>query len=290
MYEPNVIKILNELDANAKVLDIGGWAKPFNRANYVIDAEPYETRGYFSDPKLAAIRGWYASAQGGDRECFTGDTWIQRDICDHRPFPFADKEIDYVICSQTLEDLRDPLWVCSEMVRIGKRGYIEVPSRVAESCRGVESGQVGWSHHRWLIDIVGNHVYFTMKYHMIHSHWRFSLPAQRLANLPDDKRDQWLFWDGSFSWSEVTIHGVNQIAAELERFVKQNGGYPEWRLGADRMYRQAAGLGSRAFSKIRRTISGLSGSRPPRGATPEPKQTCVAVERNNSRDSVHRLS
>jgi hypothetical protein len=32
-----------------------------------------------------------------------------------------------VICSHTLEDIRDPLWVCSEMIRIGKAGYIELP-------------------------------------------------------------------------------------------------------------------------------------------------------------------
>lgn len=134
----------------------------------MIDAEPYETRGYFSNPDLARVRDWYAPAHGGQRELFSKDSWIQRDICDRQPFPFANKAIDFVICSQTLEDLRDPLWVCSEMIRVGKRGHIEVPSRLAESSRGVEPHQVGWSHHRWLIDIVGNHVFFTMKYHMIH--------------------------------------------------------------------------------------------------------------------------
>ena len=28
------------------VLDIGGWAHPFNRANYVMDLAPYVTRGF----------------------------------------------------------------------------------------------------------------------------------------------------------------------------------------------------------------------------------------------------
>ena len=27
-----------------KVLDIGAWERPFNRANYVIDLMPYQTR------------------------------------------------------------------------------------------------------------------------------------------------------------------------------------------------------------------------------------------------------
>src|SRR5947207_7389462 len=130
----------------------------------MMDAEPHATRGYY---------GAQRPAQGGDREYFTENTWIQRDICAHTPFPFRDKEIDFVICSHTLEDVRDPLWVCSEMIRIARRGYIEVPSRPAESSRGVEPNQVGWSHHRWLVEISERHISFLMKYHMIHSHWRF---------------------------------------------------------------------------------------------------------------------
>jgi hypothetical protein len=74
------------------------------------------------------VRGWYAPPQGGGREWFGRGTWIQRDICDREPFLFKDKEIDFVVCSQTLEDVRDPLWVCSEMIRVAKAGYIEVPA------------------------------------------------------------------------------------------------------------------------------------------------------------------
>ncbi len=59
-----------------------------------------------------------------------------RDICDHEPYPFGDQEFDFVICSQTLEDVRDPIWVCSEINRIGKAGYIEVPSRLEEQSWG----------------------------------------------------------------------------------------------------------------------------------------------------------
>ena len=69
-------------------------------------------------------------------------------FCERRPLPFGDKEIDFFICSNTPEDLRAPLWVCSEMIRVAKRVYIEVPSRAMVSSRGVEPGQKGWSHHR----------------------------------------------------------------------------------------------------------------------------------------------
>src|SRR5262249_8806039 len=161
--------------------------------------------------------------------------------------------------SQTLEDLRDPLWVCSEIIRVGKRGYIEVPSRLAESCRGIEPNQVGWSHHRWLIDIVDNHVHFTMKYHKIHSHWRVSIPAGTLRTMPEASQNHWLFWEGTFGFSETTIHGPDHIAAMLEDFVRRSNVYPRWLLDADRRYRQAAALAVRASRKIRRIAHSLRG-------------------------------
>ncbi|MEK7675121.1 MAG: hypothetical protein AAB676_04710 [Verrucomicrobiota bacterium] len=58
MYEPNLERVLAFIQPSDVVLDIGGWGRPFNRANHVIDAEPFDTR--------LAVR-----AQGGDRECFT---------------------------------------------------------------------------------------------------------------------------------------------------------------------------------------------------------------------------
>jgi hypothetical protein len=244
MHEPNVARVLGLIGPDDVVLDIGGWARPFNRADYVMDAEPYETRGYYGTP------------QGEDQERFTSDTWIQRDICEHTPYPFRDKELDYVICSHTLEDVRDPLWVCAEMTRIAKRGYIEVPSRVAESCRGTEPGQVGWSHHRWLIDIDDGRITFLMKYHMIHSHWRFSLPVQYLRRLDKVQCVQWLFWEDRFEFHERTIHGVGNIARELEQFVERTRPYARWRLAADRGWRAARDLGARAVGKLGRTLRG----------------------------------
>lgn len=240
MFEPNIARVLAQIQPSDSVLDIGGWARPFNRADYVMDAESYETRGR------------YGFAQGGERERFSRTTWIQRDICDRTPFPFRDKEIDFVVCSHTLEDVRDPLWVCTEMVRVAKRGYIEVPSRVAESSRGVEPGQVGWSHHRWLIEIDGASIVFLMKYHKIHSHWRLSFPKSYLRCLPHASTVQWLFWEGRFDAHERTIHGVENIERELEAYVGRIRPYPRSRLMIDAIWRRALRLANRAAGKLRR--------------------------------------
>lgn len=245
MFDENVEKILARLGPGDRVLDIGGWARPFNRADYVLDMESYETRGYY---------GAQLPAQGGTKERFSRETWIRRDICAGEPYPFADKELDFVVCSHTLEDIRDPLRVCSEMIRIAKAGYIEVPSRVAESCRGIEAGQVGWSHHRWLIDIADDAIVFTMKYHKIHAHWRFSLPESHLRALDERDQVQWLFWEDRFDFREHHVHGTPAIEEELETFVARHHRYPEWRKTLDTRLRRARYLTRRLPEKLRENL------------------------------------
>lgn len=248
MHEANVERVLTLIGPSDRVLDIGGWARPFNRADYVMDAEPYDTRGWLG-----------MAAQGGRSERFSRDTWIQRDICARAPFPFGDKELDFVVCSHTLEDIRDPLWVCSEMIRVARRGYIEVPSRQAESSRGVEPGQVGWSHHRWLVEIDDDSIVFLMKYHRIHSHWRLSLPHSYLLSLSEAARVQWLFWEGSFAFRERTIHGPENIERELDAYVARVRPYPAFLLRADARRRRLTNLRRRATGKLRRMLRRASG-------------------------------
>ena len=250
MLEANVPLILSRLAPSDVVLDVGGWACPFNRADWVLDAEPYETRGYY---RTIGLPG----SQGGAREHFTRETWIQRDLCAREPWPFENGSIDFAICSHTLEDLRDPLWVCSELRRVARAGYIEVPSRAAEQSRGWESPRIaGLSHHRWLIDIDGSHVSFLMKYHLLHADWRYSFPSSFLRRLPDDRRVQWLFWEGSFTAGERTIHRSDAQAAELATFVQRVRPYPPARLAASQGVRRATGLLARALRRARRAASG----------------------------------
>jgi Methyltransferase domain len=246
MYPPNVESLLKRLTPADVVLDVGGWACPFNRAQWVLDAEPFATRGYYR-----TFGG--AASQGGDQEWFTAETWVQRDICDHKPWPFADKQFDFVVCSHTLEDIRDPLWVCSELMRVGKRGYIEVPSRAWETCRAVEHPRLaGLSHHRWLIDIGDHSIRFLPKYHLIHSHWRFSLPAGFLRRLRPEQSIQWLWWEREFSYEEVTIHGIDNQRAELANYVSRVHPYPAWRLRLDDWLSSATRFGYRIRNRLAR--------------------------------------
>lgn len=249
MHEPNVQTLLSRLEPTDVVLDVGGWACPFNRAQWILDAQPFETRGFyrtFGGPP----------SQGGEREWFSKETWVERDICAKDPWPFADDQFDFAICSHTLEDLRDPLWVCSELARVAKAGYVEVPSRAFESTMGVERpGQAGLSHHRWLIDIEPGRIRFLQKYHLIHGERRFHLPPSYRARLTPEASTQWLWWTGGFEAFEVEHHGLAAVEGELERFVDRLAPVSPLRRGLSRAARFAAGLPGRAARRLQRSLA-----------------------------------
>jgi hypothetical protein len=214
MLKKNVELVLRQIAPSDLVLDIGGWAQPFNRANYVIDIMPYETRGIFG-------------YTGPGREFFSKETWIIHDVSSKTPLPFDDKEIDFVICSHVLEDIRDPIYLCSEIVRIGKKGYIEVPSRTVESIMGLEKPHyAGYYHHRWLIEIKGSEIIFRFKPHLIHSSWKYHFPKSYLKKLSEEERVSYLFWKDTFQYKEVIQISALKIAKELEEFIRSKKVYP----------------------------------------------------------------
>jgi len=204
-------RLLRSLSSSAVVLDVGGWADPFERADWVLDVMPYASRG------LYRREGWTERPSTPER--FTSESWIQRDICEREPYPFADGEIDFAICSQTLEDVRDPLWVCSEINRIAKAGYVEVPSRLEEQSWGVNGPFVGWSHHRWLIDVLEQEIEFTVKLHSIHSRRSQHFPPGFWETLTPGERVQTLWWEGGFAFRERLIFDAEDSERYLAGFV-----------------------------------------------------------------------
>ena len=186
---------IEALPGDAVVLDVGGWADPLERADWVIDVMPHATRG------LYGREGW-GPERDGSRERFTAETWVQRDLCDSKPWPFDDDSFDFVVCSHTLEDLRDPLRACEEIRRVGRAGYCEVPSRLEEQSFGVYGDFVGWPHHHWLIDVAGDHMEFVFKDAEIHARPDCYFPKAFWMGLTEDERTTSLWWEGSFTCAE----------------------------------------------------------------------------------------
>ena len=204
-------QITDRLGPDALVLDVGGWAAPFNRADWVLDLMPYETRGVLMP-----------GGHGPGAERFSAQTWVQRDICDREPWPFADDQFDFALCVTTLEDVRDPVWVCSELGRVAKAGYVEVPSLWEELAYGIEGAHLGHSHHRWICSVVDGGLAFTHKPHSIHGDWRLRVLPRWRAEMSVEDHLQGLFWEGGLPARErIEVWGPpveEWRAAVRERF------------------------------------------------------------------------
>ena len=50
-----------------------------------------------------------------------------------KKLPFKDKEFDFVIASHVVEHVEDISYFLNELSRVGKRGYIEVPTRLEDN-------------------------------------------------------------------------------------------------------------------------------------------------------------
>lgn len=131
---PPLDVFLAALPENAVVCDVGGGGSRRERANWVIDILPWETRG---SPSVADL--------------VTREQWIVHDIC-KRPWPIPDDFFDFTICSHTLEDVRDPIQVIAELMRVSPCGYVETPGRAFESARSPYGLVPGCHHHRWLVE------------------------------------------------------------------------------------------------------------------------------------------
>jgi hypothetical protein len=203
-------RITAQLDDRALVLDVGGAGRPFSRADWILDLAPYEARGQL---------GW-----NGERaaERFTPETWVQRDICDREPWPFADGFFDFAVCSHTLEDVRDPVWVAAELQRIAQAGYIEVPALREELTYGIQGPWVGWGHHHWLVLVDDSQLRFVFKHHVVNrpgSH----LPAGTMDTTPPAQRVQMLWWEGSFDAAETFMLTAAELDGFLERSAQSDG-------------------------------------------------------------------
>jgi hypothetical protein len=197
-------RLLREVPEDALVLDVGGWAKPMSRADWVLDLQPHATRGdygYLGDPAA---------------ERFTADTWVVRDICDHEPWPFADGQFDVAVCSHTLEDVRDPVRVCAELQRVARAGYVEVPSRLEEQTWGITGPWAGWAHHHWLCDVdpYAPRIDFGFKAHAVHLRRR-CFPEGFHETLAPERRVQWFWWEGGFGFGERIIFDLDERDAWL---------------------------------------------------------------------------
>jgi hypothetical protein len=182
--------VLDLIPGDATVLDVGGGLEPFPRADAVLDIEPY-------DAFLAHSR----NAEGPVR--FGREDWYSGDICHPEVWAqLPDDAFDFAVCSQTLEDVRDPLFVCAQLQRVARAGYIETPSRFRECAKSKETDVIaGWEHHRWIVDVEDGTLYFKHKNPLI-NHFDYVGESRRQHVFNFCSQFLAIHWVGSFNYAE----------------------------------------------------------------------------------------
>jgi hypothetical protein len=196
----------SKIPDSALVLDLGGWDKVFPRANFVADLLPYKTRRNLH-PDIP--------------ERFTCDTWIIADFCSPDFWEnIKDKQFDFITIGHTLEDIRDPLYVCKQMIRCAKAGYIEAPSKFRECSKSSKDNiYSGYDHHRWIIEPNDDMSGLIFKAKLAFAHFGDYLTDSRRYMLNDYFHHfDGYFWDDSFSYYEHFSKGTNLEVQELKWF------------------------------------------------------------------------
>ena len=197
-------RIRQTVPSDAQVLQVAAGEEPLARADWVLDARPYELRG---------------DAIGGRGERFDRRTWIVRDVCGRERWPFEDDRFAFAVCT-SLAALRDPVGVCLELSRVARAGYVEIPTVEAELAAGVEGTWVGRSAHRWLCDVGEGELVFTAKPGAVHADPRVRVRGGWHDGLSPEERVHGLFWDTQLPARERLVDGpvlLDELADRVRR-------------------------------------------------------------------------
>lgn len=173
--------------AGKRVLEIGPGATPFPAATEFVD--------------------WIARTELGDRPVHVVD--VNRDR-----LPFDDRAFDFVYCRHVVEDLYDPIWLCREITRVGRAGYVEAPSPMAEYSRGVDGDPATWRgymHHRYLVWSSGGELHFLPKYPII-EHLDLDIEPEVAELLAADP----LHWNTYHFWDDTLATRLHRHDHEFQ--------------------------------------------------------------------------
>lgn len=181
------------------VLDIGGGHYPFPKATILSDRY-LETTEHRAKPLIRDDR-----------------PFVLLDIHD---LPFRDKSIDFIYCSHVLEHVEDPYHACSELMRVGRRGYIETPASAADLLFAWAKGM-----HKWQVVSINNTLsFFEYTPRQLEgvgsAYWRDKI----LGNVYDPLQD--LFYNNldmfnvMFEWSESFECVVHRLSHHLGKNIR----------------------------------------------------------------------
>ncbi len=190
------IKTEKKKNKNFKVIDIGGgvysWCSKYIDA--LVDLNINEKQNFI---------------------VFKGDInekFVWKDI---KNYVDINDKFDFCICTHTLEDIRNPLFVCNQMKNIAKAGYIAIPSKYIELSR-FEFGPKchrGYIHHRWIFDFKDDKFIGYPKLTVI----EYMSDLDKVASQDVDIRDLNFYWYDNF---ELFLCNDDYMGPNAESVVK----------------------------------------------------------------------
>jgi SAM-dependent methyltransferase len=205
-YQKNEINF--NIKPDEKVLDIGSGHDPFPLATHLADY--YEGNTTHRNEKLKR-----------DARPFTNCTVEQT--------PFGDKEFDFIYCSHVLEHVDNPAQACQEIIRIGKRGYIETPTKTSDIMFNFTELP---THHKWHIQTQGNTIIFFewknserkdtgTNYFFNKFHSKIRNPFQDLFYDNRTMFTNMFLWHDKFEYLVINKEGqIQAISKELKNKIK----------------------------------------------------------------------
>jgi len=137
-YATDVVDRLFEIKSEDLVVDVGGGGNPLKRANLVVDLFPADT-----------------THRGVPLKLYPHQRFVQADV-ENMHDVFKDKSVDFLFSQQTFEHLDHPDVACEEIMRVAKRGFLDVPRMATDL-------HIGHREHKWLIDWVDGVLVFRRK-------------------------------------------------------------------------------------------------------------------------------
>lgn len=132
---------------------------------------------------------------------------IQIDL-DTQPFPYKTNSFDFLYSRHVLEDIQNPDFAFSEMIRVAKEGFIETPSPLVEMTKNIDADLAtrmysGYIHHRYIIwtELDTNTLCFLPKYPIVDICEHKS--TERLTYL-----DTGFYWNNYYHWSPSKLPNI----------------------------------------------------------------------------------
>lgn len=183
-----------QIQPNEQVLDIGSGGYPFPLATHLADL--YENHTTHREETLVK-----------DNRPFTK--------ADIHNLPFADKQFDFVYCSHLLEHVDNPAKACEELMRVGKRGYIETPTKTSDIMFNFLYLE---DHHKWHIEMLDNTLIFLpwrpeerkstgTKFFKQEYHSRWLNPFQKLVMDNQHLFNNMFLWKERFNYQVFDLQG-----------------------------------------------------------------------------------